>query len=673
MAWNSISLRAKLLFGFGTVCLLLIATGIVGYSGVGSVAQNAKTVILGDRLDGLLAQREVDLLNLINKVNGLWTDPHVRQIDVETDDHKCGFGRWLYGEGRKQLENTYPDLAAMVQKMEAPHHQLHVSVIEINRRMGEQGDRAAALAAAGTLFIQKTKPALAQVQGLLRDIRHSAKERIISDQAMLQAARNTRRDLAIMTIGSLAAGLLLAKFIATSVSRPTAKVVAFAEQLARGDFTRTVDVLQKDEVGQLAKALNNLVDNLGKMLRQVNNGVTTLTASSNDLSTISGQMNQGSEQTSSLANTVAAAAEEMSANMGSVAAASEQASTNVNMVATATEEMSATVNEIAQNSEKARAVTAEAVSLTQDASVKVDQLGAAAQAISKFTEVITEISEQTNLLALNATIEAARAGEAGKGFAVVANEIKELAKQTAQATQEIKAKISGIQTSTGETVGQIKEVCQVIHQVNEIVATIATAVEEQSAVTREIAENVSQASKGIQEVNTNVAQSAEVAGSIYQEIAGVNMSADEMATSSSQVNISAHDLQKLAGRFNQIIGQYRIKEARFDIGAIKGAHLQWRSKLEGLLHGRQALRPEEVASHHQCAFGKWYDGPDSQLLKSNAVFETVGHYHEKVHTYARRIVDLYHQGEQEKGTALMNDFEKSREKLFEALDELYLA
>jgi methyl-accepting chemotaxis protein len=123
----------------------------------------------------------------------------------------------------------------------------------------------------------------------------------------------------------------------------------------------------------------------------------------------------------------------------------------------------------------------------------------------------------------------------------------------------------------------------------------------------------------------------------------------------------------------QVLEQYKIKEARFDIGAIKGAHLQWRSKLEGLLHGRQSLRPEEVVNHHQCAFGKWYDGPDSQKLKGNAVFETLGRHHEKVHTYARRIVDLYHQGEKEKGIALMDDFEKSRGKLFESLDELYLA
>jgi methyl-accepting chemotaxis protein len=146
-----------------------------------------------------------------------------------------------------------------------------------------------------------------------------------------------------------------------------------------------------------------------------------------------------------------------------------------------------------------------------------------------------------------------------------------------------------------------------------------------------------------------------------------------MATSSSQVNISAHDLKKLATRMSQIVGRFKISEARFDIGAVKGAHLQWRSKLEGLLHGRQALKPEEVADHHQCAFGKWYDGPDGMELKGIAVFAAVGQHHEKVHIHARRIVDLYHQDEQQKAAALMDEFEKSREKLFEALDELYLS
>ncbi|MFZ1987090.1 MAG: methyl-accepting chemotaxis protein [Desulfatitalea sp.] len=673
MHWKDIKLRQKLFLGFGIVLGLLVVIGIIASFGVGSVTRNAKVVILGNQLDSLLAQKEVDHLNWIGKVNQLWTDSQARRIDVQTDDHQCGFGQWLYGQGRKDLEAAYPDMAELVKNIEGPHHQLHASVIDINQLMETRTEKSVALAAAGEVLRQKTLPALSQVQDLLHAIRKSANDRTMTDKAMLTEAQNVRRVVIIITTVAMLAGLILTVLIAASISRPASQAAAFVKQLSQGDFTQTLPVNQKDEIGQLAQSLNCLVANLGRMFREVNNGITTLNASSTELGAISEQMNQGAELTSGKANTVATAAEEMSTNMHNVAAASEQAASNVTIVAAATEEMSTTVREIAQNSEKGRGITSEAVSQTQSATAKVDELGVAAADINKVTEVITEISEQTNLLALNATIEAARAGEAGKGFAVVANEIKELAKQTAQATQEIKQKIGCIQSSTKETVSQIRRVSEVITEVNEIVTTIATAVEEQSMATQEIASNVSQASQGIQEVNTNVAQSSTVAGDISKEIAGVKLSADEMATSSSQVNVSAQDLQKLSERLSKITAQFKITAASFDIGAVKGAHLQWRSRLEGLLHGRLALKPEEVASHHECAFGKWYDGPRGQALKATPAFAVVGQHHEKVHFFARQIVDLYHRGEGPKAAALMSSFEDEREKLFLSLDELYLA
>lgn len=198
------------------------------------------------------------------------------------------------------------------------------------------------------------------------------------------------------------------------------------------------------------------------------------------LAAIADQMAAGAEDTASRSSQVAAAAREMSSNQDSVAAAMEQASTNVNMVAAAAEEMSSTIDAIAQNSSRAKDITAQAVDQSKIASNRVDELGRAASEITKVTEAITDISEQTNLLALNATIEAARAGEAGKGFAVVANEIKALAKQTAEATLDIKNKIKGIQEATGITVTEINDISSVITDVDQIVAAIASAVEEQS-------------------------------------------------------------------------------------------------------------------------------------------------------------------------------------------------
>ena len=362
----------------------------------------------------------------------------------------------------------------------------------------------------------------------------------------------------ILTFLCVAIGVFLSFVITRAIARPVQDGVNFAMKLSEGDFTHSLDVKQKDEIGVLAKALNHMVVNLRKIFEELASGVDTLSSSSTELSTISQQMALGAKQTSAKSNDVTAAAEQMSASMASVASASEQTSTNVSMVSTAAEEISATISEIAQNSEKARLITGKAVLEAKNALTTIDKLGKSALEIGKVTSTITEISEQTNLLALNATIEAARAGEAGRGFAVVANEIKELAKQTAEATEEIKNRIEGIQNSTKGTVEQIEQISKIINDVNGIVATIATAVEEQSVTTKEIANNVVQASQGIQEVNENVNQSSTAANEIAKDISEVNRASIEMSENSSQVNLSAEELSKLAEKLRKIAGNFKI-------------------------------------------------------------------------------------------------------------------
>jgi methyl-accepting chemotaxis protein len=333
--------------------------------------------------------------------------------------------------------------------------------------------------------------------------------------------------------------------------------------LTSGEFKSCVQcpvakgVLQ-DELDKMAAWINTFVTRVAHIIKDIAIDSEKLNNSSTDLSSLSAQMSGGAEDMAGKSNTVAAAAEEMSSNMNSVAVAMEEAATNIGMVAAAAEQMTSTINEIAQNSEKASNITGEAVDQTQSASTKVDELGRAANEIGKVVETITEISEQVNLLALNATIEAARAGEAGRGFAVVANEIKDLAKQTAEATQEIKGKIGAIQGSTTATVTEIDQVSKIINDVNEIVTIIATAVEEQSVTTKEIAENVAQASQGIQEVNENVSQSSSVSAEIATDIAGVNQSAGEMSNGSAQVNLSAEELTKMGAKLNEMVGKFKV-------------------------------------------------------------------------------------------------------------------
>ncbi|MBI9091648.1 MAG: methyl-accepting chemotaxis protein [Desulfobacterium sp.] len=341
---------------------------------------------------------------------------------------------------------------------------------------------------------------------------------------------------------------------------PIKNTVAMVRDIAEGegDLTRRLHADRKDELGELANWFNTFVEKLQGIIGDVATSAESVSTSSGELSEISKTMSKGAEGLSGKSNAVAAAAEEMSANMSSVAAASEEASTNVNVVTASTEEMTSTINEILQNSEKATSVTEEAVGQAGKALEKIKELGVAATEITKVTEVITDISEQTNLLALNATIEAARAGEAGKGFSVVANEIKALAKQTAEATLEIKGRVGGIQGATQESVDEIKQITRIIGDVNKSVATISSAIEEQSITTKEISENVAQASLGIEEVNENVAQSSTVAEEIAKDIADVNRSADDMSASSSLLDTNSNELFGLADHLKQMVGKFKV-------------------------------------------------------------------------------------------------------------------
>jgi methyl-accepting chemotaxis protein len=359
-------------------------------------------------------------------------------------------------------------------------------------------------------------------------------------------------------------GLIMLSLIAVlavwMVIRPIKAAGAGLQDIAQGegDLTMRLSATSKDEVGELARWFNVFIEKLQCLIKDVAEGVETLSSSSSDLSAISEEMSQGARNVSDKSNTVSAATEEMSTNMKTVSTAMEQSTTNINMVATAAEEMSATIDEIAASAEKAKGISNDASIKTNQASANMDQLGNSADSIGKVVETITDISEQVNLLALNATIEAARAGEAGKGFAVVANEIKELAKQTADASQDIKSKIEGIQGTTSTTVGQISEINQVIANVSSVVANIATSVDQQSAATREIAGNVAQASQGIQEVNENVNQSTSVSTEISREIVDVSESINKMSTSSNQVNTSAQDLFQLSESLKQMVEQFKV-------------------------------------------------------------------------------------------------------------------
>ncbi|SDN65679.1 Methyl-accepting chemotaxis protein [Desulfonauticus submarinus] len=351
---------------------------------------------------------------------------------------------------------------------------------------------------------------------------------------------------------------ILLWFFLQVIIKPLRLLAYKSEEIAEGNFSIEFSYQAKDAIGELSHSFQIMVEHIKNMFLEIRGGVGMLSSSAAELNVIADEINSNSEKTNTLVTSAVGAAGSLNESMHSVAHIMQQASDNINTVASAAEEFSITIDEVAQNTSKAKSVATKAVDKANNASQRVNKLGIAANEISVVTETINAIASQTNLLALNATIEAARAGEAGKGFAVVANEIKELAKQTAVATEEIKQKIEAIQQETDFTVKEIQDISKVIKDIDEIITTIAVSVEQQSVTTKDIATNVSQAADGLVGVSQQVNESAVAAENIAKEIENVKEIADLMAVSSSHVFDFSEKLLDLADKLNKLLKRYKI-------------------------------------------------------------------------------------------------------------------
>jgi methyl-accepting chemotaxis protein len=359
-------------------------------------------------------------------------------------------------------------------------------------------------------------------EGTVDEIVKVTNDLVANDQAEAVAVARTRtRILLLVGLVVLAVVVGFAYTIAHSILGPLHQTLIVLQGLADGDLRHQVTVDSTDEVGAMGRALNRAIDGVAKAIGLIAENAVLVASASEELNATSQQITANAEETSAQADMVSKSA--------------QQVSQNLQTVATGAEQMGASIKEIAKNATEAARVATAAVRVAETTTATVSKLGDSSTEIGQVIKVITSIAQQTNLLALNATIEAARAGEAGKGFAVVANEVKELAKETAKATEDISRKIEAIQTDTKAAVDAIASISGVINQINDISGTIATAVEQQNTTTNEMSRNVSQAAQGSGEITSNVAGVAEAAQSTTRGAADTQEASQQLVETATQL------------------------------------------------------------------------------------------------------------------------------------------
>ncbi|TWT38130.1 Methyl-accepting chemotaxis protein 4 [Posidoniimonas corsicana] len=381
------------------------------------------------------------------------------------------------------------------------------------------------------------------------------------------AAETTRSALGWMLVcvglGAVAVIAVVAAAASFASRRISTPLVAMTDSLkdiaqGEGDLTKRLEVMSKDETGELAKWFNVFMDKLQGIIGQVVQCAHSLDATSGELLSTSSLLAAGADETTGKSASVAAATEEMAVTMANMASSTEEMTTNLSSISNAVAEMTASIDEIAKNAEVASTVATNANQLADESNGTIGTLGEAATKIGHVIEVIHDIAEQTNLLALNATIEAARAGEAGKGFVVVAEEVKELARQTAVATEEIGASVKDIQSSSGAAVASIARISEVISEMRQASQSIASAVEEQSATTREIANNLSQTTGAASNVSQGVSDSASASKEVSQNVVGVDQAAKQTASGAATTRGYGDNLARLAGEINELVGGFKV-------------------------------------------------------------------------------------------------------------------